>query len=54
MNKYMTPEDATLMGNFTEYDEWDKYVEPVPYYSCGLCGAGLFDNYCDECEEYFE
>ena len=54
MGKYMTPEDATLVGNISEYDEDEEYVASEPYYSCGLCGAELFDNYCDDCEEYFE
>ena len=28
MGNYMTPEDATLVGNFSEYDEDEEYVEP--------------------------
>ena len=54
MGKYMTPEDATLVGNFSEYDEDDEYLASEPYYECDLCGAELFDNYCDDCEEYIE
>ena len=54
MGKYMTPEDATLVGNISEYDEDDEYVEPEAYAECDLCGAELFDNYCDDCEEYIE
>jgi len=54
MGKYMTPEDATLSGNFSEFDEDDEYIEDWACYECDLCGAALFDNYCDDCEEYID
>lgn len=54
MGKYMTPEDATLVGNFSDFDEDDEYVEDFYTLECDLCGAELFDNYCDDCEEYID
>ena len=53
MGKYLTPEDATLAGNYSEWDEDEEYTpEQVDY--CELCGFAVFDNYCDECEEYLD
>jgi hypothetical protein len=53
MGRYMTPEDATLAGNYSDWDEDEEYTtEELDY--CELCGNVLFDNYCDECEEYVD
>ena len=52
MGKYMTPEDATLVGNFSDWDE-DEELNPQFDY-CEECGSRVYDSYCDECEEYFE
>ena len=52
MGKYMTPEDATLAGNYTEWDE-EEQLDTV-YDECEECGSRMYDTYCDECEEYFE
>jgi hypothetical protein len=53
MSKYMTPEDATLAGNYSDWDEDDEYTQPEPGY-CDLCFGEVYDNYCDECEEYLD
>ena len=51
----MTPEDATLAGNYTEFMEDEDYIDDNNYVlECDLCGAELFDYYCDDCEEYIE
>lgn len=55
MSKYMTPEDATLAGNYTEFMEEEEARNLDEYeLECDLCGAELFDNYCDDCEEYID
>jgi hypothetical protein len=53
MGKYMTPEDATLAGNFSDFEEDEEYTVEEPDYCC-LCGYEIYDNYCDECEEYVD
>lgn len=53
MGKYMTPEDATLAGNYSEWDEDEDYL-PDEYDICCMCGFAVYDNYCDECEEYLD
>jgi hypothetical protein len=53
MGKYMTPEDATLSGNYSDWDEDDEFTPTEPGY-CDLCCAEVYDNYCDECEEYLD
>ena len=54
MSKYMTPEDATLAGNYTEFIEDDGYVSEWYSEECDFCGEQVYDNYCDECEEYID
>lgn len=53
MGRYMTPEDATLVGNYSEWDEDDEYL-PDEYDECDICGSYIIDNYCDDCEEYLD
>ena len=53
MGKYMTPEDATLAGNYSDWDEDEEYTAEETEYCC-MCGFAVYDNYCDECEEYVD
>lgn len=57
MAKYLTPEDATLAGNYSDWlaqeDEDSGYTEDDQDY-CDFCGHYIYDNYCDECEEYVD
>jgi hypothetical protein len=48
----MTPEDATLAGNYSEWDEDEETYTPIDY--CEECGSRVYDGYCDECEEYLD
>jgi hypothetical protein len=52
MGKYMTPEDATLAGNYSEWDEDDEVEAQFDY--CEECNNRVYDSYCDECEEYLD
>ena len=48
----MTPEDATLAGNYSEFDEDDDVDTQYDY--CEECGSRVYDFYCDDCEEYLD
>ena len=52
MGRYMTPEDATLAGNYSDWDEEDEL--DIQFDHCSECGERVYDSYCDECEEYFD
>ncbi len=48
----MTPEDATLAGNYSDFDEDEDIDSQFDY--CEECGCRVYDSYCDECEEYVD
>ena len=48
----MTPEDATLAGNYSDWEEEEELEVQFDY--CEECGCRVYDNYCDECEEYLD
>lgn len=53
MGKFMTPEDATLAGKYSEWIEEEEESETL-FDFCVECNGIVYDDYCEECEEYID